>query len=99
MQSQQKFSTPTPSSASVPSYKNKYYPKVGKKALYFLEVFHAPRLSLLSLCLVRTIHVSSSLERKDALGAASAVTTCGIFLLDRVKEVVMVKLSLQLQQH
>ena len=61
-------------------------------------MFKAQRLTPLSLSLVRTILESASQERKDVLGAVSLVTGRVIDLLDRVKEAVMVGLSLQVQQ-
>ena len=62
-------------------------------------MFQAPKLTLLSRSVVRTIQASVVQEKRDVLGAVSLVTGRGIFLLDRVKEEVMVELSLQLQQH
>ena len=53
----------------------------------------------LSLSVVRTIRLSVSQEMKDSLGAVNLVTGCGIVLMDKVKEVVMVEFSLQLNKH
>ena len=43
--------------------------------------------------------MSVSHEKKDSLGAVNLFTGCGIVLIDKVKEVVMVELSLQLNKH
>ena len=74
-------------------------PRLRHQVLSPMEVFQAPILTPLTLIVVRAIKVSASLERKDDLGAVSLVTGSGIVLLDRVKEAVMVDLSLKLQKH
>ena len=62
-------------------------------------MFQAPRPTLLALSVVRTIRASVLQKKRDVLGEVSLVTGLGIVLLDMVKEVVMVELSLQIQQH
>ena len=64
-----------------------------------MEVFQAPRLIPLALSMVRTIQASVLQEKRDVLGMVSQVTGWGIVFLDKIKEVVMVKLILQLKQH
>ena len=73
--------------------------RVEHQALSLMKVFQAPRLTPLSPSVVKTIHESVLHKKKDVLGAVSLVTGWEIVLLDRVKEVVMVDLSLQLQEH
>ena len=73
--------------------------RVEHQTLSLREVFQAPRLIPLALSVARTIQASVSQERKDVLGAVSMVTCWGIILLDRVKELEIVELNLQLQQH
>ena len=73
--------------------------RVQHQALNLRKVFQAPRLTPLALSVVRTNWASVFKEKRDVLGAFSLVTSWGIVLLENVKEVVMVELSLQLQQH
>ena len=72
-QSPKKFLATTPSSASVPSSKTGMAIRVEHHTLILREVFQALRLTPLSLSVVRTIRVSVSQEKKDALGEVSLV--------------------------
>ena len=73
--------------------------RLGHQVLSPRVVLKVPRLTPLDLSVLITIQASVSQEKKDFLGAVSLVTGLGIVLLERVKEVVMVELSLQLQQY
>ena len=73
--------------------------RVDHQSLNLREVFQAPRLTPLALSMIRTIWASVLQEKRNVLGEVSLVIGWGIVLLDKVKEVVMVDLSLQLQQH
>ena len=73
--------------------------RLENRALSIIEVFQAQRLTPLALCVVRSIRESVLQEIKDNLGAVNLVTSLGIVLLDRVKEKVVLELTLQLQQH
>ena len=70
--------------------------RVENQTLSLTEVIQAPRLTPLSLNVVKIIQASVSLEKKDALGAASLITGRRIILIDKVKEAVMVEINLQL---
>ena len=67
-------------------------------ALSLQYVFQAPRLTPLALSVLRTIRTRIAQKKKDALGAVSQVTCLTIVLLQRVKEVVIEELRLQLHQ-
>ena len=69
------------------------------QSLSLREVFQAPTLTPLDLSVVRTNRACVFQEKNDVLDVVSLVTGSGIVLLDMVKEVVMVELSLQIQQH
>ena len=62
-------------------------------------MFQEPRLTPPSLSVVTTIKASSSQQRYACLGAVSLVTGRRIILLDKVKEVVKIELSLKHQQN